>query len=235
MVIMVLMLAGCGSSFPDMTLDEEQAIGEYAAKLLLKYDANNRSRLVSREEVAALESQLEQTVQNWIPEQTHEGMGPVDDTPIIEIGQETSGNVSTGSLEGFYELADGIKVTYQGTEICESYSQDGDANAYFALDASEGKKLLVLKFRIENQSQAEQNIDLLSKSGIIKVTVNGNSYSALTTMLMEDMSTYMGDVPADGSIDTVLLAEIDGGVADNISSLTLNLKNDSKKCTIQLQ
>lgn len=235
MAVMIAMLGGCGGSFPDMTQEEEQAVGEYAAKLLLKYDANNRSRLVSREEVAIWESELEQEVLNTIPEPTQEGMEPVDDTPVIEIGQETADG-TTGSLEEFYGLADGIKIIYQGNEICDSYSQTGDTNAHFALDAAEGNKLVVLNFRIENQAQAKQNIDLLSQSAVMHVTLNGSDkYNVLTTMLMEDMSTYMGEVPAGGNVDVVLLVETDSETADNISSVSLNLKNDSKTCTIQLQ
>lgn len=234
--MMVLILTGCGGGLPDMTPEEEQIVGEYAAKLLLKYDANNRSRLVSREEVAVYESELEQKTQSTLPEQTQSGMDPVDDTPVVEIGQETSGVVATGSFEEFYDLAEGIQILYQGHEICDSYPKGGAEYEYFTLDAEDGNKLLVLKFRVDNQSQTVQTVDILSKSGILRATVNGSkNYNVLTTMLMDDLSTYKEDVAVGESVDAVLLIEAKTEELENVSSISLNLKNDSKTCTIQLQ
>lgn len=234
--LMILTLTGCGGGIPDMTPEEEQLIGEYAAKLLLEYDANNRSRLVSREDVAAYEEEVAQRQEDVMIEQPETGMEPVDDTPVIEMEQETEEVVTNGTFEEFYELAEGIQIVYQGNEICDSYPGDGAEVEYFALDAEAGNKLMVLKFRIDNQSQADQSIDILSKSGVLRATINGsNSYNVLTTMLMNDMSTYKGDIPAGGSVDAVLVVEADAGVVENITNIDLKLQNDSKTCTIQLQ
>lgn len=237
MTIMVLILTGCGSSLPDMTQEEEQMIGEYAANLLLKYDANNRSRLVSRKEVEAREEELQQKEETKNLESTQEGMEPVEDTPVIEIGQESIGAVTgTASLEEVFEVPEGVEIVYQSNEIVNSYPQEEDMSSYFSLDASEGKELLVLNFLIENPLQSDQYVDLLSSNTVIQVTVNGSErYNVLTTMLINDLSTYMGDVPAGGNVDAVLLAEVDSDISDEISSLSLSLKNDSKTCTIQLQ
>ena len=42
---MMLSMTACGNEIPDLTEEESQRVGEYAAVTLLKYDANNRSRL----------------------------------------------------------------------------------------------------------------------------------------------------------------------------------------------
>lgn len=238
--IMMLALTGCGSSMPQLTQEEEQMVGEYAAKILLKYDANNRSRLVSREEVAIEEEkqkQREAAKQEILgtSSDAQQGMEPVEDTPVVEVGQETGGG-SYGSPETFFELPEGMVITYNGNLVSESYPQDQDADSYFALDAAEGKKLLVLQFNVANQSGADQDIDFLSHNAVIRLQINGGkSQTVLTTMLMDDLSTYIGNVSAGGSVDLVLLAEVDSSMVDNISSLSLSLKNDSKSCTIQLQ
>lgn len=235
MIIMIVLLGGCGSELPDMTQEEEQVIGEYAAKLLLKYDANNRSRLVSRELVRVWESDQAEEIVLPAPEPEKGGMEPVEDTPIVEIGQETAG-ITTGSIEAFYQMAEGVKVTFTGYEVCDSYSPDGDVGSFFTLDAENGNKLLVLKFDMENQTQTEQKIDMLSRSAKIQVSVNGgDSYKILMTMLMNDMTTYMGTISAGQKVSTVMLTEVDVDVTESISSLSLNLKNDSNTCTIQLQ
>ncbi len=241
MAVMVFLLTGCGAEFPTMTAEEEKMIGEYAATLLLKYDVNHSSRLVSREEVEEEETkeEIKEQPKEEMSEPKQEGMDPVEDTPIIEIEQDAntdSGIENAGNLHDFYELPEGIEIIYQGNEVCDSYPQDEETENYFTLDATEGKRLVVLKFRIENQSQTEQAIDLLDKSTIIRVTVNGSyGRNVLTTMLLDDMATYKGTIPANETVEVILLAEMDDDVANNIASLMLNLKNESKTCTIQLK
>ena len=39
---MMLSMTACGNEIPDLTEEESQRVGEYAAVTLLKYDANNR-------------------------------------------------------------------------------------------------------------------------------------------------------------------------------------------------
>lgn len=50
---MMLSMTACGNEIPNLTEEESQRVGEYAAVTLLKYDANNRSRLVDPEMVIA--------------------------------------------------------------------------------------------------------------------------------------------------------------------------------------
>ena len=51
--VMALGMTACGNEIPDLTEEESQRVGEYAAVTLLKYDANHRSRLVDPEIVIA--------------------------------------------------------------------------------------------------------------------------------------------------------------------------------------
>lgn len=231
---MALMLSGCGTAYPELTAEEEVKVAEYAAKLLLKYDANNRSRLIVREE-----AEIEVEEPEELPEEPEDVVEEPEvsepaDTPVIELEQEANTNM-IGSPEEFYQLADGIVINYQGLEVCDSYPTEG-ADAYFALDAATGKHLIVMKFGIENHSQAEQHVDILAQDVILQITANGSyTRNILTTMLTDDMSSYIGDIPAGEAVDVVLLAEADDDVADSISTLMLHLKNDSQKCTIQLK
>lgn len=231
---MMLLLTGCGTSYPDLTVEEEITVGEYAAKLLLKYDANNRSRLIAREELKeetedSVEIQEEQPEEETTVEILREDASVVgkEETPMTNM---------IASPEEFYELSEGISIDYQGMEIASSYPSEGQADSYFALDATEGKSLMVLKFKIENHAQSEQRVDLLTQNVLFRITANGGyTRNTLTTMLLDDMSTYVGDISAGEAVDVVLLAEVDNDVANNISTLMLNLKNELKTCTIQLK
>lgn len=240
MAAMVFILTGCGGAkIPDMTQEEEQMIGEYAARLLLKYDANSRSRLVSREEVEAEElrqAELEEKKKaEEAAREAQEEKEQENHTSVAGTEQQPGAN-AVGKPEEFFGLPEGIVISYKGYEVCDSYPQDDETNTYFALDATEGKQLVVLKFNMENQSQTEQHIDILSQNATMRVTANGSyGRNVLTTMLMDDLSTYVGDIPAGETVEVVLLAELDNDVANNISTLMLNLKNESKTCTIQLK
>lgn len=234
LAIMMLALSGCGTTLSDLTQEEEHRVGEFAANLLLRYDANNRSRLVSREEVQQELLARQQWKELLASLQEEEGMRPVEDTPVVEIGQETEGGGVYGSAESFYGLAEGVKVSYQGYDVCDSYPEN-DA-AFFALDAAKGKKLVVLKFDVSNGSGAEQEINILKQNAVLTLAINGTyNINVLTTMLLDDMSTYKGTLAGGETIHLVLLAEADDDVANGISTMILRMKDESNASAIQLQ
>ncbi|MBQ7933442.1 MAG: hypothetical protein IJ327_01460, partial [Lachnospiraceae bacterium] len=138
---MMLMLAGCGNAIPDMSDDQMDALGEYAAITLMKYDANHRSRLVDL-------SKYEEEIKEEVPETTEsEQEEYLDSTPEMDISDTDSvaPEVSTYvSIEEFMELPAGVMVTYEGLRICESYPEGDDGNDFFYLEASGDKKLVVL-------------------------------------------------------------------------------------------
>lgn len=227
-MLAAFMLTGCSNQIPEMSAEQEQIVGEYAAMLLLKYDANHRSRLVD------LSLYPEKPVVEQEPEQEQESqMRPTEDTPVIDQTQ-AGGVQTTGSMEEFFGLPEGVSLTYQGYSVCASYPENGE-DAYFALDAAEGKSLVVLTFAMSNQSGAGQSIDLLNQKPVFKVTVNGDyTRTALVTMLLNDMVTYKGDVAAGETKELVVLVEVDSQVASQITSLSLELKNESNGYTISL-
>lgn len=220
-------LTGCGENvIPDMTEEQVKTVGEYVAFTLMKYDANHRSRLVDLEELEA-----KATIPPATPEPTKppQGMGEVDNTPI----KDSSSNVNSYSMEEVLGFPEGVVVNPVGQSICDSYPEDG--NDFFSLNAAEGKKLLVLKFEITNNSGQEQKLDVLSSETVFKVTVNGEyTRRALTTILVNDMATFVGTLPAGGKTEAVILVEMDAERASNINSISFNLKNDAKTYTIQL-
>lgn len=232
---LVLSMSGCGNVIPEMTDEERQQISEYAAVLLLKHDANSKSRLVDADVIeeeerrqAAWEAagKIETT-----PSPEAEGMRPVDDTPVVENDKED--NMSSSSLEEYFALPQGVSINYVGYHLAENYPEDGEED-YFTLEASEGKKLLIMDFSLQNATGGEAEVDLFAKEASYRITINEkHSYNMMTTMLMNDISTYVAQVPAGNNENLVLIAEIDQSVADNITSMTINLKNGSKTYKIQ--
>ena len=209
---MMLSMTACGNEIPDLTEEESQRIGEYAAVTLLKYDANNRSRLVDPEVVIAkLEKEAEKEA--------------------TKASQEEI----TASMEDFFGLPEGVSITYEDYMVADSYPEDGGADEYFALDASMGKKLLVLRFHLTNGTEQEESIDLLNTNSRYIITVNDSiRANALTTMLPNDMSTYVDTLESGQTQELVLLLEVNEDVAGAIQTIALRLKNASNEYTIQL-
>jgi hypothetical protein len=230
--VVVLSLTGCGGVMPNMTDEQAEAIGEYAAITLLKYDANSRSRLV---DVSQIQEEASSQEDSALPEQTQEPTQNQDtqtssETPVVDLTE--TGEAAANSMEEFLELPEGVSLSYNGYELSQSYQED---NAYFALEASEGKVLLALDFLMSNDSGAEQEINLLERRDVYRVTVNGSyTRTALTTMLDNDLSTYEGTLPAGAQTQVVLLIELDEGQTETIDTISLNLKNASETYTIQI-
>ena len=231
-------LSGCGGDFPELTDEEMDEVGGYAARLLLKYDANHRSRLVSMEEVEAREERdrkrHEAALARAEEEKKQQGMDPVDPTKSIDHAQNVVGGdssvVSFNSMQEYFGLPAGVQVVYSNCEITDTIDSD-----FFSVEAAEGKSLVVAHFRIENQSGEDQLIDILSQETSFKGNFNGSyNRTALTTMMPEDLTTYRGHILSGLGVNTVLVFEVDKSVAEDIQSLTLNLKNESKIYTIQL-
>lgn len=225
-------LTGCGkNAIPDMTDEQIQAIGEYVAVTMMKYDANHRSRLVD----SAL-SDKKQYEDPSGPEATKEpsGMGAVDDTPVTDV-TEPAVPENPYTMEEVLALQDGVTLVYNGQKICDAYPDTGESGI-FSLNAAKGKKLLVLSFMINNTTEQEQEIDLLSSGATFRVTVNDTySRSALRAgVILEDLSTYMGTIPAKSSAEAVILVEVKEEMASEIGSILLNVKNDTKTFTAKL-
>lgn len=231
---MMLSMTACGNEIPDLTEEESQRVGEYAAVTLLKYDANNRSRLVEPEVVIA-KLEKEAAKEAAKAEQDAAKAEEAGSSGTTEVTMPTAQEDITASMEDFFGLPEGVSITYEDYMVADSYPEDGSADEYFALDASDGKKLLVLRFSLTNGTEQDQTIDLLNTNSRYIITVNDSTRAnALTTMLPNDMSTYAETLEPGQVQELVLLLEVNEDVADAVQAIALRLKNASNEYTIQL-
>lgn len=243
-----MLFSACTDAIPDLSPADEQRVGEYAAMVMLKYDANHRSRLVDLSKVLIEEPA---PIKEIIPEPEPESEEPADISVDGSIDEDENGeeggdvNVIDNTTEQPEEeinytqeevlgFADGVSLIYRGYQFLMSYPEN-PVDSYFSLDASPGKKFLVLNYTLYNQSGSSQNFNFMGDDEtkyVFKVIVNGEtSRTALITLLTDDLSTYIGTLDSGNGEDLVLLFEIDESI--EISSLELVVKNpDMSSSTI---
>lgn len=231
----MLLFGGCKSEIAEMTDEQQQQVGEYAAFAMLRYDAEHRSRLVDYSEVVAADEAAriaaEEAAAAELARQTETGEN--DDEPLdsdgnpIEIIDNTSdvdeGYVSD-TMEDFLELQSGILLSYKGYTIQSSYPEDADVSDFFVVEATAGKKFLVLWYSLYNGSGSDADINFLSDNISFKCKVNDEvTATALVTMLGDDMSTLRMSLRDNEEVDCVLIFEIDAEAASNIDTIVLKL------------
>jgi hypothetical protein len=205
---MGLLLIGCGNAIPDLSESEQEAVEQYAAVLLMQYDKHYKSRLVSLpEETGETEETTATETQETIPSETP----PIpEETQVSQAPDPDEGSTTqTMSMEDFLGLPQGVTVVFNGARTASIYPDDQGAEASFGVDAPIGEQLLVLNFIISNQSDMDQSIDILSVEPGFSVTVNESEKArVMTTLLVDDLATFMGTIPKRQSVETILLANI---------------------------
>ncbi len=214
--------AGCGKKLPQMSYEQEEAIVDYAAAALMQHVENNNSRLVDLSLYDTPETETEET--------EPVGMDPVADTPVIDA------SIGENQLTVDEVLAiENMELQYNSYEVLDTYPNEKSSEMYFSMDATKGKKFLVIHFTLQNLSDEEKVIDFISLMPNFVITVNGeNKANALSTMLLDDLSTYAGKLEAKELKNMVLIVEIEQEYVSDIQSLQLSAATENGNCKITL-
>lgn len=240
LAVLTGILSGCGSTIPEMTQTQESQIVEYAAGLLLKYDKNYQSKLLSEEELAQQETDAlaaaELQAKQEEEEQTKEAAGPAPtaDTVVID-NTEPVAEAAPVTIEEFFNLQN-VQIQYTGFTTADFYPEESTEDLFFSMNATENNKLLVLKFNASNTGTVEANIDMITAGAKFKISINGaNAQNALLTMLLNDLSNYQGTIAPGDTQELVLIIEIPAEQAESVESLSLTMKNVETNATISLE
>ncbi len=219
--------SGCGAALPDMTKEQEDAIVEYAADVVMRYTKDYDSKLVDLS-LYAEETQPEEP-EEVPPEEETPSQTP--DTPVVDISEEEPEGDIAQVL-----LPEGITLRFTGSRAVDTYPDGDSANPYFAMDASAGNKMLVLEFLLGNTTGETQEVDLYSMAPRFTLLINDTEKQpVLATMLLDDLSTYMGSLEAGEEVKLVLIAEIDENLAESIETLRLSVSAGGNSVVMPLQ
>ena len=218
-------------------------VEEYAAGLLLKYDANYSGSMVTEEEYAEEQAKLERraAMQAQAAElRRQEEAAKEDDT-----GEETDTGDDSGEvlppepvytdIDEFFGVS-GIDIESQGYTVCDKYPEataEGDWQGI--VTASPGNKLVVFKFSAVNSSAEDRLLDMASLDAHFAFKLgDGSTKAALTTLLLNDLSSCRETISAGASDELVLLIEVEESKAD-ISPVTMVMRNGIDRAELSVE
>ena len=238
LAVSACMLTGCIDSMPDMTEEQSELVAEYAADMLLKYSPNYHYRIADEEEVASAEaemetSQEEETMQE--ESQPSQDLSQTGSGETVSVGAETS--VEDGSeydLAAFFGM-DQFSIMYASCEITDAYP-NAESGVGFSVTAPQGYNLLVLHFDVENLGEEAAQCDLFDQISKVTVNVNDAGYvQALSTLLTNDLTTYMEDIPAGEVADAVVVVPVEQTDLDEIQTAVMQITTQDSVVNISLE
>lgn len=233
-IIVAGLLAGCGSTMPDLTQEETDLISEYAVGILLKYDKNHGSRLVDTSEYENVVEEAPSEIPEVEPEQEQEPEITENDAEVVDVSQDTETASLPSTIEEYYGI-EGVTFQYLGYDLTDSYPPGADGeDIFFAMDATEGSQLLVLRFMATNVTSSDLMLNMMDYGVKFRISVNGEAgQSALTTMLLDDLQTYKDILPAGYSVELVSIVEIPQ--SSSVETIDFILRGGDENATMSLQ
>ena len=228
-VVFVLLLTGCGTQIPDMTDSQREAISEYAAQLLLKYDSGHTSRLVDLDE---LDTQPEPTkAPGPVSTKPPAGMDETADTPVIDLNGE---NLPTEkNIHKVLGLHENISVEFVDssmvTQCADNMTED------LVIEPVEGKELLLCEFILMNNGSQKQSVDMLRENIQYQLVADGKVTNCMMTMLSNDLTTYLGIMEPDESRKVLVITEVDKATVDKATSLYLLIQSETGQGMIKIK
>lgn len=225
----VLFLTGCGK-VQKLTEDETRLIAEYAGDLLLKYDINYEDRIDegNREAETAEEASTEQTATEAVTEAetTEEVTTETGKDVSGKIEQDTSedGQADVGTEQDIAKIAgiQGASILYQDYIITSQYPETEEGSEFINLEASPGYELLVLRFSVNNVTDAAVQVSLMDCGLEYRIVCNGSkAANPMLTILMNDLGTLDTSVNPGESQEAVLVFQISEDMKEQLESVRL--------------
>lgn len=248
-IFIMIVMTACGNQIPDMTEEQNAMVVEYAANVLLQNSGNYQSKLVDtsvpqeetqKEEDAAITDEVIEPTE----EEPTEGAGMDSETQTPgepgELPAETDGIADSEQEAPAMTIAQvlglsGFEANYTGYRLCDSYP-DGEIdqeNMFFAMNASNGMKLLIVGIDVTNMMAETATLDTLSIDAKYRIVLNGeHKQNVLVTMLDDDFSALKKEIGAGETISTVVVTEITEESADSLQSVGLEVKCGDNKTII---
>jgi len=208
---MMLCLSGCSQVTP-LTDQEQGMIAEYIAHLMLKYDRGYESTLAESVEVeedpGLIEEEFDVLDEEVTKPSEPEVSEPSEQIPTEpEEPKEPDETVADAELSEIYANP-AVRISYQGYEEHAEYPAGEES--YFSLVAPEGKKLVVVKFRVRNVTEEEILFSQLESEIKYRLDLDAETIvKPSMTLLMNDLQYMDVQIKAGEEQEAVVVFSVD--------------------------
>lgn len=222
LLVMSIALTGC-AGFPDLSEKESDMISQYIAGAVLNYTKGYQYSFTYDRTV------LEPTLP---PAPT---LAPVP-TPKTQSNNQEQGNqghnskpvTENVSLSEIYNIS-GINISPVSVKTRKDIVTD-----FSSVSADAGKKLVIVSFRIKNNSSGAKNVNLVGKNVRYSLTMNGKDCGqAMLTIVEGDMMGFNQKIAAGKSAQGVLLFQADSSV--KVKEVTVEAVSGNKKSVVNVK
>lgn len=236
-----IMACGCGDQVYELTDEEEAVIVHYSAHVVTKF---NKKQSEGVQDLSVLKAQMalkeeeRKKEEEQLKEEEKEEEKKDEEKKNNGNKQQTAADeqesnkpqVKYVSLSKALQLGD-MNAVYKKYEKSPIYAESSS----FMIRANEGNELLVLHVNLKNTGNKAAECDILSKMPSFRLTVNGDvSVSADTSILLNDLGTYQGEIKAGETVKTVLIFQVKKGTVKKIKSMDLEVAIKGSSSIVQL-
>ena len=232
-LVLVLLLSfsltGCIQKYT-VTEEQDDAVAEYMAGLLLNNDEDYDQELIPMEEISADNPAADNTAseENKItptvaPDATNE------DNPSNSDSTDNQKEYTISEVIG----TENFDIQYKDYKLTETYPEDPES-AYFSLNSRPGYQLLVVIFSVKNKADKDEAFDL-SKSGVeYQLDINvGTIYKPQFTLLENDLRYIDVTIKGGDTIEAYLVFEVSKDL--EISNINLLVSKDSRSEIVEIK
>ena len=224
-ICFMLSLTGCIQEY-SAAEQQNDAVAEYMAGLLLKYDEDYEQGLTPMNEIP-----VENTTTDMGTDTPTPTIAPEDDSTINSDGKEVVTQKEYTLTEVIGEKD--FDIQFKGYQITETYPEDIEST-YFSLTPREGNQLLVTSFSVLNNTDSEKTLNLSKAKIIYQLDINvGTVYKPSLTLLENDLQ-YIDMAIKGGKTKTVLLI-FEVSKDKDITEINLIISKDNKSEIIEVK
>jgi len=235
-VISLMAFSGCVKKL-EITQEQTDALAEYMAGLLLKYDANYDRALRSIQAAEETDSTGRQT--DEIDKKKNDNANASDTSGNIsdKKSNEADNKATETDKKNTYSLTEIIgqadfDISYMDYKLTDTYPENYD-RAYFFVEADEGKQLLVIRFIIKNNSSEKKNLNLTDTEITYQLELAGSRIDKPWFTVLENDLQYIDITLEPGAAtEAVLIYQI--SKTTEAGKMKLTVSNGEKKVLIPL-
>lgn len=216
-----VLCTGC-AKVPDMTTEQNNAVAEYAASVLVSRSYSYRARYVDdleplTEPATENESETETEAPSIVPVEESSSAGESETTAEFNIAKDMG--------------LDSVKVSYESYKIVDEYPDDPEA--LFSFEPQEGCKFLVVSLKVHNPTEETITLNNTSSDNIIKLTIGKKRCNNYANLLTNDI-TRLKDVKIEPGADyeSVVVFMVGDEILDEMTEFELSV-NSGKTITVR--